>query len=230
MKKILLTISLLAAFMAHADAQSETFSFGIKAGPTFNWAGADATTCQNKGVALGLGMGLVADYHLSGILAVSSGLEYNWVRLKLRLDDYRRMENFLEYSVVAIDRRTSASYLEIPLKLKARTEIVDDLTGFAEVGAGLGFNLSARAKDEFTFYGIDHADTKYVDKTNQHRMLQAALRFGLGAEYAFSSDYSVFAQLSFRHALSNMFTSEMQRRTGSNMKVNYIGIDAGVMF
>lgn len=230
MKRILLTISVLAAFIARADAQSGTFSYGAKVGPTLNWAGAASANCQSKGAALGLGVGFVADYHLSDFLAVSSGLEFNWVRLKQRFDDYRRMNGFLEYSVVATDRRTSASYLEVPLKAKARKELVDDLTGFAEAGIGLGLNIGASAKDEFSFYGINHADTKYVDKTYQYRLLQASLRLGLGVEYAYSADYGLFAQLSFRHAFSNMFTNELQQRTGSNMKANFIGIEAGVMF
>ena len=230
MKKILLTISFLAAFVAVADAQSGEFSYGVKAGPTFNWAGAASASCENMGARLGFGLGAVVDYHLSANLAVSSGLEFNLMRFKHSIVDYRRMENFLEYSTVALERRTSATYLEIPLKAKARTEIIDDVTGFVEAGLGIGMNLSARVKDEFEFYGIPYADPRYVDATYRYRLLQAALRFGLGMEYAISSDYSVFAQLSFRHALSNMFTSQLQKQTGSNMKANFIGIEAGVMF
>lgn len=230
MKKILLTISFLAAFVAVADAQSGEFSYGVKAGPTFNWAGAASASCENMGARLGFGLGAVVDYDLSAKLAVSSGLEFNLMRFKHSIVDYRRMENFLEYSTVALERRTSATYLEIPLKAKARTEIIDDVTGFVEAGLGIGMNLSARVKDEFEFYGIPYADPRYVDAIYRYRMFQATLRFGLGTEYAISSDYSVFAQLSFRHALSNMFTSQLQKQTGSNMKANFIGIEAGVMF
>ena len=230
MKRISLIISFLAFFTVGANAQSGALSYGVKAGPTFNWASAASTSCENKGAPMGFGLGLVADYEITSNLAFSTGLEYNWVRMKYQFADYRRMENFLEYSDVTVDRKSAGSYLEIPLKAKASMDIMDELKGFVEAGLGIGINLSSRAKDEFDFYGIDYADKRYVDKTYQYRMLQAALRFGLGAEYAFSSDYSLFAQVSFRHALSNMFTHDLQRKTGSNMKVNFIGIEAGVMF
>lgn len=229
MRKSLLTISVLAFFAIGGKAQSGTFSYGVKVGPTLNWASRASTVCENKGAALGFGLGFVANYQFSDYVAVSTGLEFNQVTMKYRFADYRRINNFLEYATVSVGRKSRSSYLEVPLKARAQMEVFDDMTGYVEAGVGIGLNLATRAKDEFEFHGNSYADNAYVDVTRQYRPLQVALRFGIGVQYSLNADWSVFAQLSSRHAVSNMFTHEMLSQTGSNMKANFVGLEVGVV-
>ena len=230
MKKIALIVSLLALFSLNGIAQKGTRDFGLKIGPSFNWVGSSSTADKNLGTKLGFGLGAFVDNYFSDNLALSIGLNFNLTRLHYQFNDYRLVENFLTPSVVSVSRRFKGAYIELPVKVKVKFPIEDSWNAFAEAGGGVGVNLFARGKDIYDYYGISFDDSHYTDCSSDYRLLQSALHFGLGAEYELSSTTNVFAQLTSRNPLSNMFTSELKNLTGSNMKAYYIGIEIGVLY
>lgn len=230
MKKIALIVSLLALFSLNGIAQKGTRDIGLKIGPCFNWVGSSSTADKNLGTKLGFGLGAFVDNYFSDNLALSIGLNFNLTRLHYQFNDYRLVENFLTPSVVSVSRRFKGAYIELPVKVKVKFPIEDSWNAFAEAGGGVGVNLFSRGKDIYDYYGISFADSHYTDCSSDYRLLQFALHFGLGAEYELSSRTNVFAQLTSRNSLSNMFTSELKNLTGSNMKAYYIGIEIGVLY
>ena len=229
MKKMLLIISLVAAFSVGANAQMENVRLGIKLGPTVDWASSGSTAATNEGIRLGGNLGLVCDYYFTDNVAVSSGVNFNLLRLKYTFIDYRRAEDFLEEANISVSRRLNATNIEIPLKAKLRFEVIDSFMAYAEAGAGLSLNCKDYGKDSYTFYWSSFEGESYVDCTNQYRPLQLSMVFGLGAEYEINRNLSVFAQLTFDHAFSNAFVSSLEKQTGSILRNNYIGIEVGVM-
>ena len=113
MRKTLLIISLVAAMAVSANAQTENARFGIKLGPTFDWASSGSTAASNDGFRLGASLGLVYDYYVTSNVAVSSGVGLNYLRLKYTFTDYRRVEDFLEEANVPVSRRLNATNIEI---------------------------------------------------------------------------------------------------------------------
>ena len=234
MKKIALIISLVAFFALGGNAQSKTFKYGLKLGPTFNWVSAGSTVVGNEGLGIGLGLGVVTDYCYSSHIALSSGLNFNLMRMKYHFMDLRASENFLEESAVSVKRVLSAKSISVPLKFKLRVDVMDSWRAYVEVGADLGLNLADRAKDEFKYdftdsNGLDYIDVNYEDYRYQYRRFQAALDFGLGAAFEVNSKLSLFAQLTFNHAFVNAFTREMERKTGSIVYNNFIGLEIGFL-
>ena len=63
----------------------------------------------------------------------------------------------------------------------------------------------------------------------QYRWFQTALIAGLGAEFQINRKFSVFAQLSYNHALNNTFTRDIEELTKGNLHTNFIGIEIGAM-
>ena len=230
MKKTTLIISLLAAFALNVSAQSRTNVYGLKLGPTLNWVTTASDVGKNNGTRLGFGASIFVDHYFSHHLAVSSGLTYNTFGLKYQFADYRHVTDFLEATVIDVDRKYKGSCVELPVKLKVNFDVVDSWKAFAEGGVAIALNLTAKAKDEFNYYGITHSDTDYHDVSDQYRLFQFALRFGLGAEYELNSKLSVFAQLSYGHGLTNMFTGVLEKQTGSNLKSNFIGLEIGALY
>ena len=138
--------------------------------------------------------------------------------------------SILEQVPLKVERRVRASYFEVPLKIKVKAEVINGVKAFAETGVGISFNQADLTKDKYDFYWVSFADDIYTKSYfYQYRWLQTALNFGIGAEYEINSKFSIFAQLSFNHALTNTFSINMEKLTGSNLQTNFIGIEAGII-
>lgn len=229
MRKILLIFSLVAVFSLGGNAQSRSQRIGIKFGPTFDWAGSGSTAASSDGTRLGFNVGLVSDSHLSEHIAISSGVNLNLLRMKYTFTDHRYVEDFLEATNVSVARRLKATNVEIPLKVKVKFDVFDSFMVYVEAGGGLSFNCKDWAKDSYNFYWASSESQTYEDCTNQYRLLQTSMIFGLGAEYEINRNFSAFAQLTFDHAFSNAFVKSIEKQTGSIVRNNFIGVEVGIM-
>lgn len=229
MKRISLIISLVMLFTLSGTAQIDNLRFGLKLGPNFSWAGPCSEKTDNHGARLGIGTGLVVDYYFTNVFAASTGVEFNFCRMKYDFTDYRCPMDFLIEDEVMVSRRLKSSNLEIPIKVKAKFNVAESFGAFVEAGLGLGFNLKDYVKDEYKLYWVDYHSEFYEDRTNQYRPFQPSVIFGLGGEYEINPKLSVFAQLSYHHTFSNAFTKALAARTGSKLFNNFIGIEVGIM-
>ena len=229
MRKTLLIFSLIAAFSMGAHAQQRNFRIGAKIGPTFDWASAGSVNTENKGVKLGFNVGLVADYYFSEHFGISSGADLDLLRMKYQFTDHRYVEGFLNEVDVPVTRQLRATVVEIPLKAKARFDMMESLKGYVEIGAGLGINCKDMGKDSYEYYWVESEGKNYEDCTNYYRPLQFSMIFGLGAEYEINNNIGAFAQLSFHHAFSNAFAGWKQKETGVILRNNFIGVEVGIV-
>ena len=229
MKRISLIISLLVLFVLGGNAQNDDLKFGVKLGPSFNWASSGSVETANKGVRVGFGAGFIVDYYLTSHFAVSTGAEVNYCRMMYRFTDYRKSYGFLVDTEVAVMRRLQAVNLDFPIKLKVKFNVADLFNLYAEAGGSLGFNLKDYGKDEYSLLWNHIQSDTYEDCTNQYRAFQPSMIFGLGAEYVVNRNFSMFAQLSFHHTFLNAFVSSLQEQTGSILRNNFIGVEVGIM-
>ena len=230
MKKIALIISMVALASLQGFAQRGTYSYGIKFGPTFDWASSASTASKNEGMKMGFTLGGIFDHFYTEHVAFSTGLNFNYWCGHYSFNDLRMVPDFLEEVPVDVDRQVRACYFEVPLKVKVKVEIVDGWKAFAEAGVSVGLNTKTLTKDAYDFYWVHIADKEFSnDYFYQYRWFQFALNFGLGVEYEINSKFSVFAQITSNNALNNTFTKEIEKLTGSNLKTNFIGIEVGVM-
>lgn len=229
MRKRVLIISLLAIVVMGGYAQTYDYRVGIKLGPSFNWASSGSTATKNEGVRLGFNAGLVIDRYFTDNISLSSGLNFNFMSMKYQFED-ARSEFFLNEVQLPVERRVKATVLEVPLKAKVGLEVMESVRAYVEAGGSLGFNLKDKVKDKYKYFNYSYEDATYVDRTEQYRLLQASIVFGLGAEYQINRNFSVFAQLTFNHSLMNAFSKEVENKTGSILNTNFIGIEMGGVF
>lgn len=230
MKKILLIISAVAVFSLHGFSQSRTNEFGVKIGTGLCWAGSGSEMVRNEGVHFGADLGLIGNWYFTKHIALSTGLNFNYMRMKYQFTDYRSVPDFLEMTNVSVSRRVKGTYLEVPLKIKVKAEIMEAWSAYVDAGIGLGFNLSDFTKDEYEFYWVQEDEKIYSDRSYQYRVLQPAINVGLGAEYEINRSFRAFAQLSFNHALTNTFTKDLAKQTGSIINTNFIGLEFGILY
>ena len=230
MKKTLLIISLVTVCALHVNAQPNGFRMGVKLGPTIDWASPGSAVVKGEGVGLGFGMGLVFDQYLSDYFAVSSGVNFNLLRMKYSFMDRRLVGDFLEEANMTVSRRMKAANIEIPLMAKFKMDVLDSFAAYVEAGGGVSFNCKDFARDDYSFYWVSSEGQNFADCTNQYRVLQFSMIFGLGGEYQINQNLTTFAQLTFDHAFSNALISSLEKQTGSILRNNYIGIEVGVMY
>lgn len=230
MKKTLLIISLVAMISMSGNAQSKDVRFGVKFGPTFDWASSGSTAAKSDGMRVGFNVGLVYDHYLTRYFAISSGVNANFLRMKYTFTDYRRVEDFLEEADVTVSRRLKATNFEVPLKVKLGFDIMDSFRAYVEAGGGVSFNAKDLCKDSYSFYWVNYDSQTYEDRTNQYRPLQLSMIFGVGAEYEINRTLSAFAQLTFDHGFSNVFVKSLEKQTSSILRNNFVGVEVGVLF
>lgn len=231
MKKILLIVSLIAFCSLTGNSQERTFGFGLKIGPNWAWASSpSAEAGKGSGAKTGFSTGLFIDSYFTNNFAFSTGLNFNILNMNYQFTDRRKpTEDYVQTADILVNRNFSGTYLELPLKFKMTFDVADAVSVFADAGIGIGLNLSDKAKDEYIFYDVAYSDPEYVNVTDEYRRLQVSVKFDVGAAYRISDYFSVFAQLAFHHSFSNMFTQEMKKATGVNLKSNFIGLEVGIM-
>lgn len=231
MKKIALIISMVALVSLQGFAQRGTYSFGIKFGPTFDWASPGSKVSKNEGLRMGFTIGGIVDHYITNHVAISSGLNFNFWRGHYSFTDLRMPPDFLEEAIIEdVDRQVRACYFEVPVKVKVKAPIVDGLKAFAEAGVGFSLNTKDLTKDAYEFCWVSYNDSFYSNSHfYQYRWFQVALNFGIGVEYEINSKLGVFVQITSNNALTNTFTKEIEKLTGSNLKTNFIGIELGIM-
>lgn len=229
MRKTLLIISLVTLVALGGNANAQNASFGVKLGPSFDWVSPGSTASNNEGLGLGFNLGLIYDHYVTSHMAVSSGVNFNFLRMKYMFTDYRYVNEFLEPTNVSVSRRVKATNIEIPLKMKFKMDVIDSFKAYMEAGVGLSFNSRDMAKDVYDFNWVSVSTKGYEDFTSQYRLLQASMIFGLGTEYVINGNFTAFAQLTFDHAFSNAFVSSLEKQTGSVVRNNFLGIEVGIM-
>lgn len=229
MKKIALIISMMTLFALSVNAQQKTTVFGLKLGPNLGWASPGSTETSNDGVGVGFAIGGIVDRYFSEHVALSSGVNLNFMRMGYQFTDFRTASEFLEEAKVPVNRRFKGTYIEVPLKIKVKIDIIDSWKAYAEAGVGLSYDLVGKGKDSFKDpFGVTYEDKEFTNYYYQYRMFQSSLNFGIGAMYEVNSKFSLFAQLTFNHALSNSFNKTIERQTGSIIRTNFIGLEIGI--
>lgn len=173
---------------------------------------------------------MVVDRYFTNSIAFSSGLNFDFMRMKYEFEDARMVDGFLTEVQLPVERRVKSQNLEVPLKVKIGVEVLPSIRAYVEAGASLGFNLTDNVKDRYEFYNYSYFDEVYVDRSEQYRMLQASLLFGLGTEMEVNRNFSLFAQFTVSHGLANAFIKELERKTGSILSTNFVGVEVGILY
>ena len=180
-------LMLVAAVLAvTAPAMAQDLSFGVKAGLNFSKfkIDADGYSVSPKSIA-GLNIGFYADYNLSDLLAVESGLSFEQKGYKTEEDG---------------DKSTNKiNYLTLPINLRANIAVGDNNLYFL-AGPTFGIGLSGKWKDEedgdkddgsIKFGSGDDADYKRMN-----------VGFLIGVGYELSNNIGV--RLTYDMGLSNI--------------------------
>lgn len=246
MKKHVLLAVLVLAASTSLFAQYKEFGFGVKVGPTFEWAGSKNNTVYNEATRTGFKWGVFGEYYFAENYAIVMGLNGNHLRDSYSFEDKKALNGDTLFALGTINRNFKGMYLEIPVMLKMRTEEFGGFQFFAEFGAGVGLRRRAMVQDQFTFptpsnmraENGQNANDEYVAVVKQYNPLRVNLLTAVGAEYLIKGSTRAFANLSYSRDLVNGFSlsyrnnymDDSSRESKLDLRRNIIGVELGILF
>lgn len=152
MKKLILSLGLLAGIASAAQAQEARF--GVKAG--INLANVTGSDVKNNKNLVGAAVGVMADFSLSDLISLHPELLYSQKGVKLENGSATAQSRF--------------SYLDVPLLLRVKADGL-----FFEAGPQVGFLIAE--KDEVNIPGLGSSTST---STNGTRKVDVGYIAGVG--------------------------------------------------
>ena len=247
-KSILLFASILCLSASNRLSAQDTkqFSFGFKVSPNFSWVKVVDGPMENNGLGLGFSYGLTGDYNLL------NSPNY-WLNAELMVSSVPSSTKFTSDLKNATDSFKNVTfdyknqYLQIPISFKFKTDQIDKVKYYFQLGLGMSFGLSNRLTttskpsiyDNSGLTNHDPNDTKYSDydfdggkdKTatlafkDDINGFRSSLIVGAGVEYNLSGNMNLVAGLKFDNGFSDVFADDRV-----NARNNFLSLQVGITF
>ncbi|MGZ3864078.1 MAG: outer membrane beta-barrel protein [Bacteroidia bacterium] len=242
MKKLVYSLFIISlgfsSVKAQDDAGDKKVKLGIAFTPAVNWLKPDnANKVKSGGMAMKMGIGLVADFRLTNIIWFHTGIEYTTAGGKLNYTANDSAYYFYNNDAIVkvspkdandpasnanttstykvnqlLSRNHKVGYVHIPLGFKLKTKEIGAITYFGQIGADVFFLTSAKGDDHVNQYthttiGYTTTDLKNNNIKGSVNFFNAAASVGFGGEYRISGSTALMVSLQYRHGIMN-FTSK----------------------
>ena len=231
MKKFIIVFVLVLVFNISGYSQQKPFQFGIKVAPNISWLKPSTDGYESDGSGVGFAWGFIADFAFTENYFVSTGFNAVWnnASLKFPYKDETLVKEGILY------REYHLRYLEIPVKLKMKTNKLNDhLKAFGQLGLGSAFKIGAKAKDQFEYMDEGGKITTPEDETNisdEIQLFKASLIVGGGVEYYIDESTLIFVEFNYNNGFTNVLKGENTvDPTLSQAQLHYIELAIGVIF
>lgn len=202
MKKILITIIVLAFVSGTVFSQDKNFRFGLKSETSLNWMKPDdQKKFENDGIVAKFGYGLILEFGLGESAALSTGLEINTDGGKIAFKDsvlyFTRDDAFVERTDTAgasaylLRSRTYRNqYITLPFILKMKTSEIGSMTYYGQFGILTSIKMRADVDDDVTNVLGEDFEQSDFDNKKDIQFLNFGLCIGAGAEMNLSGSTS----------------------------------------
>lgn len=198
--------------MSSSNVDSKKFRFGVYVAPTMAWMKptTDKTddnlyAPSNEGSKIGFTYGLMAEYHFAENYAFVTGLQVNMAGGKLNT-------KYLGTSKTNVVENANfnyrLNYLEIPVALKLRTDLISGFRFFGQLGLTTGFNIAKKATYDVKYYD---GSSNLVSMSGENEKVKGTLaiapvmftmNIGAGAEYPLNDKLAAYFGLFFNNGFA----------------------------
>ncbi len=167
----------LIALSLNLTAQNKPFQFGFKAGPNIGWYSSNANNYDNHGVDFGGSWGFTADIFLMDNYSFTTGFDMLYLNGTMSYPDTSSsgMQGTLK-------RSYRTKYIRLPIIFTMKTNEINKLKYFGQIGFGLSILLTAKANDEFTSDIGGDVSTNESNIYDEMRFTRESLILGGGVE------------------------------------------------
>ncbi len=232
MRKIVLACSMVLILHAASVAQHKPFQFGFKAGMNLGWFNSVNEDYSNKGTDFGASWGFAADFYLMENYSVTTGFDVVYLNGTMSYPEkYQTGSSSVEYSGI-LTRSYRTKYIRIPVIFTMKTNQINKLRYYGQIGVGIGFLLTAKAKDDFDVLNSDENITNTKNIYDELRFTRESLILGAGVEMpVHKSTYARFGII-FDNAFINILKgkNELDPSVEHNGRNSFIEINASLFF
>ena len=233
------SIILIVAFIFiinvnYAQKEESKFRFGLKATPTFAWLKPDNKIYEKDGSGLGFAWGAMGEFYIASNYAITTGFNITYTGGSLK---YSHKQGLTDTSTVlyegTLSRKYTMKYIEIPLVLKMKTKEIGYFSYYGLFGIGSSFNLSAKAKDDFSSPNLagGQLTTDDIDIKKDVSFFRESLIIGLGIEYSLGETTSLIGGITFNNGFTDILKGKNTTdNSDENAISNYIELNIGILF
>lgn len=231
MKKIpilcLLLLSSVHLFAQRNGFPNYNFRLGLTAYPTFGFIKAESG--KGNGTNLGFAYGLLGDFNFAENYSFSTGVIMTTINGKSTEIDpspYVGAHSNSEYANYnlkqpsAIDLKYKMQYIEIPLTIKLKTNLINNRSWYGQFGLSNDFRISAKQDAKSGSVNLAN-DVNASDWTNFYR---AGIVIGAGVAFDLDGKTSAITGLTLNNGFTNISSSK------NNVKNHFVALNLGVFF
>ena len=205
MRKTLLL--LLVFFATNVIAQEKKVQLGLHLTPGLYWVSTNDINVIPNSSKINLSFGVMIDFNFSNNVGLSTGLglktigqDYTWNYIS----GSGNGPSGISYSNTYI---INARYLELPLMLRIRTNGMNGMRFFGQLGLSSGYNISASTK--LTSVNNTDQTTTNTENTSTDDIyyLREAINIGFGIEYKLSESITLLSSINYDSGFTKMLTS-----------------------
>ncbi|MDY0076026.1 MAG: porin family protein [Bacteroidales bacterium] len=229
MKRSLFTLLLVFVIVGSTIAQQKAFQFGFKVAPSIGWIKPNSEGYKRDGLKMGFNWGFVGEFFLMENYAVTTGFNVIYVNGAYRYPDFQNIGglNLLGET----NRLLKLKYIQLPVVLKMKTNEFNGIKLFGEIGFGLGFNVGAKAEDDF-YFNEKKQQSKSSDVSSVVRFTRESLILGAGIEYPLGGSTFLTAGVRFDNNFIDILKDQNSVDKSIEQKgiSNFIELQLGLLF
>jgi hypothetical protein len=228
MKKniVLMIVLILSSVAMKAQDKAKPFNFSFRIGPNLSWLKSNSDAVSYGGSILGFSWGALCEFPLQSNYSFLSGFNINFAGGKVNYAGIK------DGSAVSVDERYSIKYLELPLMLKIKTNEVDGVLFYGQIGLGTSFRLNSRVKRSFQLpaSSIDDFSPEDINSDNLTSFIRESMLIGLGAQYSFQENLKLFGELNFNNGFTDILKKGTYNTADPKVISNFVELNVGLYF
>jgi Outer membrane protein beta-barrel domain len=229
MKKITIIISVLILLASTLKAQEGTkpFNFTFRMGPNLSSLKTNSDAVSPDGSIIGFSWGALCEIPVQTNYALVTGFNINFAG---GMVDYAGL---VQGQTEMVKERYSLKYLELPLMLKIKTNEVNGVLFYGQIGLGSSFRLTSRVKRTFqSIPGISSSVAIDEDKNcdNLTSFIRESLLIGIGAQYTLQNNLKLFGGLNFNNGFTDVLKKGPYNTSDPKVISNFVELNIGLFF
>jgi hypothetical protein len=238
-KLVFFAIFFLLIQVVYAQEKTDRIiRFGLRAAPSLAWLKPESPTVLSKGLSPRFLYGVVFDYRFADYFWFGTGADITYLggafsyKSPSEINHKAFPDLDAGYSVIT-ESKYFAQFLELPLTVKMKTNEINYMVYYAQVGLNPGIRLDAKA-----LHAINGPKQSKVKSISDINPLRLAINISGGVEYNLTQTTSLLVGVTYNNGFTNLFKKTSPYVRNSNtlksteliLRSNYIALNVGFLF
>lgn len=214
------------------SAQHKPFQFGFSGGLNLGWFSSSNDDYNNKGVDFGGSWGFAADFFILENYSFTTGIEVLYLNGTMSYPTMHHYDNLSFPKAGVVEREYRTKYIKLPLIFTMKTNEINKVRYYGQLGFGFSVLFSAKANNEYTSTADGLTDSENGDIYNELYPTRQSVILGAGVEIPIHK--STFARIGimFDNAFMNVLkgNNSIDSSIENNGRNSFFEIKGSLLF